>query len=412
MRLGDHGVALISVVVILAVMATAAADFAFNSEVDLVSAANARDDLRAHYLARSAINLSKLLLRVQEKFIEPNRQFLGGMDLQIADYAPFLMQAFNSKEGAEALGSMFGVDSAGIKGIGVDTGSFDLEMQSLDGKLNLNCGGGINTGSPVVTRFAASLAAMMLPARYNRMFEEPDEDGNYADRLEVMRAVLDWADQDTVMFGSSAAEDYRYNTGKDPYEIKNHFYDTLEEVREVKGIDDDFMAAFGDQLTVYGDCKVNVSLAEPPLIAALIVQFAASPNDPALQWQNLSLLTRYVVHIRDLQMGFSDAKAFIAAVEEPAVQAAKASALDMLLGTTSSAARQTLPPVTGVKLNAAALQEAISASGTRRIWKLTASADVGRIKKKIHAVWDTKFISTQATKHQAGAGGFLYWREE
>jgi transposase len=96
-RCRQEGAALLSVVVVIAVIATMAADFAYNSEVDLAAAANARDDLRAHYLARSGMNLSRLLLRVQERFIEPNRQFFGGMDLQIADYAPVLISAFNNR---------------------------------------------------------------------------------------------------------------------------------------------------------------------------------------------------------------------------------------------------------------------------------------------------------------------------
>lgn len=408
LRVRERGVALISVLVILALMSTAAAEFAYNTEVDLASASNARDDLRAHFLSRSGVNLSLLLLRVQQRLIDPNRKFLGGMDLQIADYAPFLVSAFNSKEGAEMLGSLIGVDSKGIQGLGVDVGSFDLELESLDGKLNLNCGGGINTGSATVTRFAASLAAMMLPTRYNRIFEDQDENGQYSDRLEVMRAIIDWADQDTVMYGSSAAEDYRYNAGKDPYESKNQYFDTVEEVRLVKGVDDAFMSAFGDALTVYGDCKVNVNLSEPALIAALILQHAATPNDPALQWQNLSLLTRYVMHIREATMGFPDFKAFAAAIEEPMTEAAKAYAFDP----SAAQGKSSLPPVNGVKLNQSALQEAVVVGGTRRVWRINATAKVGRIQKKIIAVWDSKYVSMQSSKHNLGPGGFLYWREE
>jgi hypothetical protein len=407
-RVDERGVALISVLVMLAIMATAAAEFAYSSEVDLASAANARDDLRAHFLSRSSVNLSQLLLRVQQKVIEPNRKYLGGMDLQLADYAPMLITAFNKREGAELLGSVLGVDTAAIKGLGVDVGSFDLEMESLDGRLNLNCGGGANTGSPTVTRFAASLAAMMLPARYNAIFEDQDQSGQYSDRLEVLRAIIDWADQDTVMYGSSAAEDYRYNAGKDPYEIKNQYFDTIEELRLVKGVDDQFMNAFGDAFTVYGGCKVNVNLAGAPLIAALIVQHAAAPHDPGLQWQNLALLTRYVTNIRDTLGGFRDLKGFAAAIEEPMTEATKAYAFDP----TSTQQKPSLPPVTGVKMNDKALGEAVTVGGPRRVWRITGSAKVGRIQKKIVAIWDTSYISMQSSKHNLGPGGYLYWREE
>jgi len=406
----EKGVALLSALVALVVLATAAADFAYNSSVDLASAVNARDDLRAHYLSRSGVNLALLLFRVQSRFIDPNRKFFGGMDIQIADYAPLLMQAFNSKEGAEALGSLLGVAEGGIKGIGVDVGSFDVNMESLDGKLNLNCGGGANPGDDKVVRFAASLAALMLPVRYNRIFEDVDDSGQYADRLEVMRAIIDWADQDMVMFGSSAAEDYRYKTGKDPYEIKNHYYDTVDEVRLVKGVDDDFMAAFGDAFTVYGDCKVNVNLASVPVLTSLIMQYAATPNDPGLEFESLTLLARVVKHIRDYYGGFADLKAFAAAVENPVNAMVPAFQIDGEdRGDTLPA---NVPMARGVKLNQQKLGEAVVVGGPRRIWRIAATADVGRVKKKITAVWDMKYISFQARKSNMGPGGFLYWREE
>jgi hypothetical protein len=224
-----------------------------------------------------------------------------------------------------------------------------------------------------------------------------------------MRAIIDWSDQDTVLFGSTAIEDYRYNTGKDPYEAKNHYYDTLEELRLVKGIDEDFMSAFNNVFTVYGGCQVNVNLADAPLLVGLVIQHAASPNDPALQWQNLSLLARYLIHIRDMMGGFADLKAFIRAVESPTSEASLVSILDP-----SAASNQefNLPPVNGVKLNEKTLQEAIVVGGARRTWEITATSEVGRIKKKIKAVWDTKYVSMQTSKYNLGPGGFLYWREE
>lgn len=409
---GERGVALVSALIALVVIGTAAADFAYSTQVDLASAINARDDLRAHYLSRSGVNLSKLLLKVQQRLIDANRKFFGGMDLQIADYAPILVSAFNSKEGAEALGSILGVDSSGIKGLGVDTGTFDLELESLDGRLNLNCGGGPNTGSPEVARFAAGLAALMLPARYNRLFEEQDENGQFTDRLEVLRAIIDWADQDMVMFGASNAEDYRYNTGKDPYEIKNHYFDTLDELRLVKGIDDDFMAAFQDSFTVYGGCKVNVNLASAPLLTALLIQHAASPNDQSLQRDNLTMLVRYLIHVRDYIGGFADLNAFLSAVEQPMDAATPAFAGGAVAEGEGKSVRMSMPPVHGLKLNDTTIKEAVVVGGPRRIWRIKATAKVGRIQKQINAVWDTTHIPLQTSRYSTGAGGFLYWREE
>ena len=46
-------------------------EFTYGTSVDAAQAANARDELRAHYLARSSVNLSRLLIKIQQQFIDP-----------------------------------------------------------------------------------------------------------------------------------------------------------------------------------------------------------------------------------------------------------------------------------------------------------------------------------------------------
>ncbi len=413
LRAREEGVALLTVIVMVAVIGAATAEFSYNSKVDFTAAINARDDLRAHYLARSGIALSRLLLRVQQKLIDPQiRKWKLGMDLQIADYAPMLMSAFNSKEGAEGFGALLGVEGE-IKGIGVDVGSFDVEMESLDGRINVNCAGGANASAPAVTRVAASLAAMMMPERYNALFERPDKSGQYNDRLTILRGIVDWADRDQQMFGSSAPEDNLYNTGKDPYENKNQYLDTIDELRLVRGIDEEFMDAFGKMLTVYGRCKLNVSLAEVPTIMALIQQYAATPSDPGLQVRNLALLAMYVKQVGELNSGFKTVTDFMKAAENPMAQLGQAASLDSILGQgrTNTQERTNLPPVQGVKLTAK-VGEAIMGSYVRRIWRVTGKATVGLVRKKIITIWDQTQQSMYAANAGMGAGAFLYWREE
>lgn len=406
---------MLAIIVMVAVISATTAEFSYNARVDYTAAINSRDDLRAHYLARSGLALSRLLLRVQQKLIDPQiRRWKLGMDIQIADYAPFLMQAFNKKEDAEGLGSLLGV-SGPIKGLGVDVGSFDVEMVSLDGRINVNCGGGANASSPDVTRIAAALSALMLPERFNPLFERADKDGQYNDRLMVLRAIIDWADQDKQMYGSSSPEDYRYNAGKDRYENKDQYYDTFDELRLVRGVDEEFMSAFGSQLTVYGRCKLNVSLAGVPTIMALIMQYAETPNDPGLQVKNLVLLAHYVKQIGELQSGFKTVTDFIKAVGNPMAQLGQAASLDSLMmsqGTQQSTQDRTnLPPVQGVKITAK-VGEAIMGSYVRRIWRVTGKARVGHVRKKLITIWDQEHMSMHAANAGMGAGGYLYWREE
>ena len=85
-RRRDRGVALLVVITWLALMIALVGEFTFGTTVDAAEAANARDELRAHYMARSAINLSRLLIKIQTKFVDPVmaqaqkmlKDFMGG----------------------------------------------------------------------------------------------------------------------------------------------------------------------------------------------------------------------------------------------------------------------------------------------------------------------------------------------
>src|SRR5262245_15139120 len=52
----DRGVALLVVITWLALMIALVGQFTYGTTVDAAQAANARDELRAHYMARSAVN--------------------------------------------------------------------------------------------------------------------------------------------------------------------------------------------------------------------------------------------------------------------------------------------------------------------------------------------------------------------
>ena len=62
-----RGVALILVLTTVAILSSVAVEFGYQSRVSLRLTENSRDELRAYYLARSAVNLSRLLLHFQKQ---------------------------------------------------------------------------------------------------------------------------------------------------------------------------------------------------------------------------------------------------------------------------------------------------------------------------------------------------------
>ena len=57
----QRGIALVAAAVAIAIVGVSTAEFSYNTNIDYASAANARDDMRGYFLARSGMNLSRLV---------------------------------------------------------------------------------------------------------------------------------------------------------------------------------------------------------------------------------------------------------------------------------------------------------------------------------------------------------------
>jgi len=75
----QRGVAMLIVITWLALMISLVGEFTYGTSVDAAQAANARDELRAHYLARSSVSLSRLLIKIQQQYVDPIQSQLSKM---------------------------------------------------------------------------------------------------------------------------------------------------------------------------------------------------------------------------------------------------------------------------------------------------------------------------------------------
>ncbi len=325
----QRGVAILVVVVTTAVIGAAAADFAYNTQVELEAAVNSRDSLRAEYMARSGLQLGQLLTAVQGSI----SSMLQGLSPELAssivvtDYAGFLAKVFGGdKESRDGLGALIGVDLGGVEGLGSPRGtSFDLNITSEEGKYVINCGGGYETISSTNSQTQRSLYQLLYnlirPIPYDKMFNIADRDGVVISREDLPAAVIDWSDVDAQRynyFGGAGGSEDRYDKGRDRYEAHNSYFDTVEELLLVRGISEDFWAAFGEMFTVYrgSECKVLAGGVQPeqwPLIAGMIAAAAADKN--AVYDPNTALVAQQVAGI--LKTGLPSLKELTKAVALP-----------------------------------------------------------------------------------------------
>jgi general secretion pathway protein K len=458
----QRGVALLLVLTWIALMTALVGQFTYGTNVDAAQAANARDELRAHYLAVSAVNLGRMLIKIQKQFVDPIMgqaqqlisQAMGGtstgtggaggtntnastglgFSLRVTDYAGPLMGFFSgSKEEVAGLGSLIGLDTTGVKGLGLKSGTFDAEITAEDGKINVNCGGGFNPQAANQKMLFRLLTGLTYSRRFDRLFSESDSNGQFATRTDVARAIIDWSDTDEQGFSpdgvSATGEDYRYDDRADKYRAHNDPFDTIEELKLVRGVTDGFMEAFQPYLTVYplpgqtggsgasaagAACKVNLSAITnknggdcTPLLmgvlrAAAMPDLTKPPTDVNVLDDTRLYPVASVLCDRASASGFDSLGTITQMLQNP-TQA-------VLPDDPRYKVLQSLPPI-----NVGNLGD-VATVGPPRIYRIVATGEAGKVKKKITAIVDTQGVlshplTLNATAEQA-AGILRFWREE
>jgi general secretion pathway protein K len=452
------GFALLVVMTTVAVLGAVVGEFGYNARVELEAAANARDTLRAEYLARSGINLSRLLIKVQTKVIDPLNKMGNGSDIQIIEFAPYLLAAFGGGEDErKSMGELLGFDTSRMQGLGVGRGgSFDVVLGTEDGKINLNCGGGIGAqvaqpvpgggppgsgsspaqngapqlGSSPVSLLYSMLFATMFPARYNHVFDSVNPDGQYYTRDDIARAIIDWSDVDEQRYdpvagaggssGNGASEDYKYDALRDPYKARNNYLDTTEEVNLVRGVADELWGDFGSMFTVYGRCQVNiraVSSENWPITAALVRATAADPADPVLLDDTivaaLSQRLAALMVLPGLINGVQGVASFFGSGGMPELPKGSLIDQNMLAGLIGGTG---LPPL---KINPNNLTLLARMNVPREVYRIESTGSVKRgggkkIQVRVRAIWDTQKFNQNTTSGDANdkLGTWVYWRME
>lgn len=304
-----QGFALLLSLVAIAILSILVTDLHETTGMSFSAATAERDQLRAEYLARSGVNLTRMLIG-QEKNL---RQLLAmpyqlvlkrpPPQLPIWKFANALLRPFEDYDGSKEDVASLGIDLDRTEGLGKLDGTFEVDASAENGKININDPRmqELAVGQANVAGLFYSLLGGYMPSpnKYDPLFSKFDEKGRLTTRLDVIANVIDWWDMDgqKVAFdpllstvqnqGGEDAEYYRSQV--EPYAIKNAPFDTMEELRLVQGMTDDIWATFVEpdvedpsrrQLTVYGLSRVNPNEAEPQVLLARICTFKEVRNQP------------------------------------------------------------------------------------------------------------------------------------
>jgi hypothetical protein len=262
---------------------------------------------------------------------------------------------------------------------------------------------------------------LMYSRRFDRLFSESDTTGNFATRPEVARAIIDWADADDQMFspeGGGGAEDYRYDARADRYRAHDNSYDSIEEIKMVRGVSDGWMEAFAPHLTVYASdqsCKVNLGAISnknggdcTPLlmgvVRAAVIDPLKPPTDPTILDDKMLYPIASVACDRASAAGFDSLQTISSLMKNPQTA--------VLPDDPRYKIFQGMRPITITDGDLAKVAKVESP----RVYRIVATGASGRVKKKITAIIDTRRNLANPLTLNAGAekaaGVLQYWREE
>jgi general secretion pathway protein K len=434
-RRRQRGVALLAVLIVISIVLVMTNQFGANTNVDLFAAANNRDQMRAHFLARSAANLSELVIRIQQR-LDNAKDTLKMGPIQITDFADQVLLAFCG--GAEEVKSAVGFTPGSVKGLGADIGTCGIVNQQItteDDKLNVNCFGGQTTASvKTAETYKSALEALVYFNAYDPVFEEADSEGWRRNREQQVAAIADYIDPDGLRHRQTGTtEDYGYESLKDPYRPKNNYLDSIGEMKLIRGVDDRFWSLFGSAFTTYGGCKINLSaMSNVQLIAAVLYLSAKNPNDPVIQDpKKLFMLASLVARAKQFGQTFDKPEDFITYVKDPAAALGSiAGQGNTMAGSqATTAVNAGVPGLTGpdklkLELDATKLNQLVS-TGPRRTYRVQAWGEIDRkardaegkpvfpaIRSTVTGVWDTRVVPQNARKTPAPKGAWVYLRED
>jgi len=357
----ERGVAMIIAVVAVAILTVVATEFVYNSRVDLQMATNQRDEIRAYYLARSGLGLSRLLLRFQKQLDQvqlPNfgglmQQLMGGtgpaggslggtpggaagagappasMSIQLWRMARVDCYMLSHMVKQDAFGGetrpikrsdKIGFDSdfpevAGKmarRSFGAFEGCFLASIGDEEEKLNVNKLDAPQLSSQVL---AGRLLDLFGDKRFDFLFEKEDANRVKVSPTDVLIAMRDWIDEDETQSALNLSgtgepfakgfsdENSLYDRYQPRYKAKNARFDTLDELYMVHGVNDRFMAAFRDRLTVYPDVNSRLNInSDDPMLLYMAILSVADPVRPDPRLKDPLFIESLIQRIRNARM--------------------------------------------------------------------------------------------------------------
>ncbi len=290
-RSSRSGIALLLVVSIVALLTVIVTEVVHTASVRIQLAAAQRDEAKAEALAQGGVQFYRLILVASKQLegnpmVEAASQFIpGGLNADVlwqlvpsisTNVLRLLLVTGGDEDEAQEIDKNGGLtdeqldesrEGASLKKPFLDfDGDFVASVVDEDGRIFVGELPGTDLNTLQRSPQGILLRGLMLGEREEEYLRESNQD-----RWDLIGNLADWTDLDDNRLFQGGRESALYDRGDDPYQPKNGPFDTLEELRLVRGWEnDEVWRRYGQHLTIYGSGKVNVNTAPQKVLRAVI----------------------------------------------------------------------------------------------------------------------------------------------
>ena len=243
----EKGIVLVIVIIIIAVLMILVTDLIYFTQIDTEISSNTRDEIKARYIAKSGVHVAAGTLKARPlEELSSLTAALGGQDENLEGFWAINVPYFP-----------------------VGQGNVSVTVTDERSKINLNSLVGRSTNKvdrQVLTELTELFRILEVDESKSARF--------ISSLINWTDAPLDGAENDQDAAGANGSF---YASLENPYSIKDGPIDTLQEIRMIDGMDDEFYNQIKDFVTVFPrDKKINFSTAPKAVIIAAIKGSAVS----------------------------------------------------------------------------------------------------------------------------------------
>ena len=237
----EKGIVLVVVIIIVAILTILVADLIYFTQIDREISGNTIDEIKARYIAKSGVHVAAGTLKAQP----------------LEDLNEIASTLATSNENST------GFWAINVPSFPVGDGAVSVTVVDERAKINLNS----------LVNQATNIVDEQVRAEITELFSLLEVDESKSERF--IASLINWLDRNVKGSqndqDSSGATSGYYANLETPYTIKDGALDSVQEIRQIDGMDEEFYNQIKDYVTVYPrDKKINFSTAPKIVIMAAV----------------------------------------------------------------------------------------------------------------------------------------------